>query len=575
MLRYLSPEDVQKFDQHRGKEYGVKNRCLKCCPTTKCTKCSVLKGNQEANKECDHEFLDCGVWCEVQPGMIYEAHCTGVDGACGNSFCTGCSTASHRPAPCGTAAKWRLRSSGDAMTNQLILETTKVCPQCKVRVEKNGGCLHMTCKRGCGHEFCWLCKGPWKRTEDHPGHGNGTGGYYKCSLYEEMKKAGDTHTAYYAEEKRAADAKKYTELVELHQKHLDAVKHAKATKTKMMERIAKISSKYSAKDGQIEGEGLVGLDQHLTAALDTIIDCHQVLAWTYPITFYMPQDFGERALFERLQTDLDERLKQLNDMFAQDGCSVDDTTPAGTVVFVQKVKLNEDYEFVGNEWIKATLVKAPSNADDKKVTVCYEEEKSNATEELELNDFCRVEVGAAKCFDCCGKGKFQVRDGFESEFKPAYKDQNCDTCKGTGELEIPVSEALLCPRMRKAMNVKTDIVKTFRDTVLKHVEAILSRGAEEKNTAVLGHALAGALDVFHLSEEDLKKKQQAAEKLRQENLKELEETNPEEAERQRQEHQAAQQQRLEQHLEEERQRLLGNTSVAQQEAMLAQFSNQD
>merc|ERR1711964_865828 len=150
----------------------------------------------------------------------------------------------------------------------------------------------------------------------------------------------------------------------------------------------------------------------------------------------------------------------------------------------------------------------------------------------------------------------QVRDGFESEFKPAYKDQNCDTCKGTGELEIPVSEALLCPLMRKAMNVKTDIVKTFRDTVLKHVEAILSRGAEEKNTAVP----AGALDVFHLSKEDLEKKQKDAEKLRQENLEKLEDTNPEEAERQRQEHRAAQQQRLEQHLEDERQNLLDGTS---------------
>jgi ariadne-1 len=32
----------------------------------------------------------------------------------------------------------------------------KYCPKCESTIEKNGGCLHMTC-RSCSYEFCWIC----------------------------------------------------------------------------------------------------------------------------------------------------------------------------------------------------------------------------------------------------------------------------------------------------------------------------------------------------------------------------------------------------------------------------------
>lgn len=40
---------------------------------------------------------------------------------------------------------------------------------CKTHIDKNGGCIHMTCR--CGHSFCWICLKVWS------GHTN----YGECS----------------------------------------------------------------------------------------------------------------------------------------------------------------------------------------------------------------------------------------------------------------------------------------------------------------------------------------------------------------------------------------------------------
>jgi len=39
-------------------------------------------------------------------------------------------------------------------------EGCKRCPGCKTYIEKNEGCIHMTCIK-CRHEFCWKCLSKW------------------------------------------------------------------------------------------------------------------------------------------------------------------------------------------------------------------------------------------------------------------------------------------------------------------------------------------------------------------------------------------------------------------------------
>lgn len=44
----------------------------------------------------------------------------------------------------------------DHMSKQWIDINSKSCPRCHCKIEKNGGCFHMICKK-CRHQFCWNC----------------------------------------------------------------------------------------------------------------------------------------------------------------------------------------------------------------------------------------------------------------------------------------------------------------------------------------------------------------------------------------------------------------------------------
>lgn len=110
---------------------------------------------------------------------------------CGFRFCFNCCDSNigdHMPASCHDVERWMQKATGtcflclpsrfffcffldlsrvpaylslsDESENvNWLLANTKKCPNCHAAIEKNGGCMHMTCRKnagGCGYEFCWL-----------------------------------------------------------------------------------------------------------------------------------------------------------------------------------------------------------------------------------------------------------------------------------------------------------------------------------------------------------------------------------------------------------------------------------
>lgn len=80
--------------------------------------------------------------------------------SCRSYFCFECHENSHDPVPCQMLKEWAAVKADDLEAQEWILRNTKPCPGCKINIEKQGGCMHMTCRQ-CRRQFCWVCMALW------------------------------------------------------------------------------------------------------------------------------------------------------------------------------------------------------------------------------------------------------------------------------------------------------------------------------------------------------------------------------------------------------------------------------
>eukprot|EP00252_Welwitschia_mirabilis_P004875 TRINITY_DN1520_c0_g3_i1.p1 TRINITY_DN1520_c0_g3~~TRINITY_DN1520_c0_g3_i1.p1 ORF type:complete len:546 (+),score=119.79 TRINITY_DN1520_c0_g3_i1:530-2167(+) len=237
--------------------------------------------------------------CEYGVDFVIGSSSYDVTCKCSHSFCWNCCEEAHRPVDCETVAKWILKNSAESENMNWILANSKPCPKCKRPIEKNQGCMHMTCTPPCKFEFCWLCLGAWSE------HGERTGGFYACNRYEVAKQEGVYDEAERRREMAKNSLERYMHYYERwatnemsRAKALSDLQQMQATQ------IERLSEKQSQPVSQLK---------FVTDAWLQIVECRRVLKWTYAYGYYLPEhEKTKRQFFEYMQGEAESGLERLH-----------------------------------------------------------------------------------------------------------------------------------------------------------------------------------------------------------------------------------------------------------------------
>eukprot|EP00252_Welwitschia_mirabilis_P004874 TRINITY_DN1520_c0_g2_i1.p1 TRINITY_DN1520_c0_g2~~TRINITY_DN1520_c0_g2_i1.p1 ORF type:complete len:587 (+),score=104.40 TRINITY_DN1520_c0_g2_i1:392-2152(+) len=272
VLSLVCDDDRSKYSRYLLRSYVEDNRKTKWCPAP---------------------------GCEYAVEFILGSGCYDVTCKCSYIFCWNCLEEAHRPVDCETVAKWILKNSAESENMNWILANSKPCPKCKRPIEKNQGCMHITCTPPCKYEFCWLCLGAWSE------HGERTGGFYACNRYETAKQEGVYDDAERRREMAKNSLEKYTHYYERWATNeLSRAKALSDLRQMQSLQIEVLSDKQCQPVSQLK---------FVTEAWQQIVECRRVLKWTYAYGYYLPeQQQAKRQFFEYLQGEAESGLERLH-----------------------------------------------------------------------------------------------------------------------------------------------------------------------------------------------------------------------------------------------------------------------
>ena len=210
---------------------------------------------------------------------------------CGMVTCMCCRKRAHEPLNCAMHGEWSrsIEKILDTLNASWKKNNSRPCPKCAVDIQKNQGCMHMTCSK-CKHEYCWLCMGDWKS------HGSNTGGFFKCNLYKEEET-----------QKEKDDSRKlqfYCDRYFAHNKSLEVSEE----KYKVM--CQKFDDPKSTVF-ELQANVQEGCLEFYREAFRTILKCRSFVTFTYPLAYFFKNE-RELMLFLETQKMLEMALEKLN-----------------------------------------------------------------------------------------------------------------------------------------------------------------------------------------------------------------------------------------------------------------------
>ncbi|ONK80056.1 uncharacterized protein A4U43_C01F13350 [Asparagus officinalis] len=243
----VSEDYALKYSHFLIRSYVESKKNVKWCPAPGCYFAVSLVANINKNSS---------------------VHCR-----CGHAFCWNCAEEAHRPVDCETFTKWISKNGAEYESKMWILANSMPCPKCKRPIEKDNGCMHMTCLPPCKFEFCWLCHESWLE-------------HSVCRYY-----AADNRRGTYNKEEHRDEHEYYFKLWALNRiSMIKAISELKMMPTEKM-----------------------GVLYFFVEAWEQIVECRRILAWTYAYGYYLAEEEKvKKELFEYLQSEAEANLEELH-----------------------------------------------------------------------------------------------------------------------------------------------------------------------------------------------------------------------------------------------------------------------
>jgi len=262
---------LDKFEEYQLRSYIQSNWKMRWCPGPSC---------------------DCVAVGSSADGLVGEGQCQ-----CGTRFCLQCGDIQHTPATCNMMVLWKEKCQDESETANWMLAMTKKCPKCSTRINKNGGCNHMTCSQ-CSFHFCWLCMQDWQ-----------IHGYERsCNTFElEQAKEKDSKRA-----DAERELERYLHCYNRFQNHSQGQEFAKGE----LEKFEQKQEENEESDSSFDWNALKD-------ALSQLVECRRVLKYTYVVTYCLVDRPLQRELFEDQQGLLERFTEKLSEISEKDHREID------------------------------------------------------------------------------------------------------------------------------------------------------------------------------------------------------------------------------------------------------------
>ncbi|XP_058795296.1 E3 ubiquitin-protein ligase arih1-like [Phymastichus coffea] len=241
--------------------------------------------------ECHKLIKWCPKGCE-NAIMVKNVEAKPVKCKCNYTFCFLCGANWHDPIKCDLLRKWSKHCKEDLDSDQWILKNAKNCPHCDAPIEKNEGCMHMTCRnRNCGYEFCWLCMGSWTHA-------------HRCNRFDEIR----AQSKQEANQKKAMVLQKYNFFSNRYMNHMQSLKFENQLHRNILDKMKETQQQYDMTWNEV---------CFLQKAVDVLISCRQTLMYTYVLAFYLEKN-NQTEIFQDNQNDLENAVEVLSGYLERD-----------------------------------------------------------------------------------------------------------------------------------------------------------------------------------------------------------------------------------------------------------------